>query len=170
MSGAQKYIQIYRDFPSQSLERKTFDLYLAMLRTLNHVVQFFAESTASESTPGTEVCIHLISGIEKLIGSMTKQETYKIGLNKSLEEVKKHASRIKETAQQCQATQSTNIDKNVIRIARKVETFPEEIAQHLYRLLQSNPISNGKGHGMLGLQITQSVTDEGCSARNCRRS
>ena len=51
MEGARRYILIYQDYPNQSLERKTFDLYLAILKSLNHVVQFFADSTASRYSP-----------------------------------------------------------------------------------------------------------------------
>jgi hypothetical protein len=50
MEGARKYIIIYKDYPDQLLERKTFDLYLSILTSLNHVMQFFADSSASESS------------------------------------------------------------------------------------------------------------------------
>lgn len=55
MEGARKYILIYQDYPNQSLERKTFDLYLAILKSLNHIVQFFADSAASRSSPHNKV-------------------------------------------------------------------------------------------------------------------
>lgn len=48
MDGARKYISIYRDHPDQSLERKTFDLYVAILKSLTHIMQFFADSSIRE--------------------------------------------------------------------------------------------------------------------------
>lgn len=48
MESARKYISIYKDHPDQLLERKTFDLYLAILKALNHVMQFFADSSIRE--------------------------------------------------------------------------------------------------------------------------
>jgi hypothetical protein len=48
MDSARKYISIYRDHPDQLLERKTFDLYLAILKALTHVMQFFADSSIRE--------------------------------------------------------------------------------------------------------------------------
>jgi hypothetical protein len=55
MEDARNYILIYQDYPNQSLERKTFDLYLAILKSLNHIVQFFADSAASRSSPHNQV-------------------------------------------------------------------------------------------------------------------
>jgi hypothetical protein len=51
MEGARKYVKIYKDYPDHSLERKTFDLFLAILKSLNHMMQFFADSSASEWLP-----------------------------------------------------------------------------------------------------------------------
>ncbi|PMD57094.1 uncharacterized protein K444DRAFT_615552 [Hyaloscypha bicolor E] len=133
MEDARNYILIYQDYPNQSLERKTFDLYLAILKSLNHIVQFFADSAA-----------------KKFFEPIAKQKNYKSGLTKSLEDVRKHTSRIKVAAQQCLAARSANIDKNVIELLEKVDTLPEEIgerlAQKLYRLLQSSTLFNNKGH------------------------
>lgn len=50
MEGARKYIMIYQDYRDSLLERKTFDLYLSILTSLNHIMQFFADSSASESS------------------------------------------------------------------------------------------------------------------------
>jgi len=44
IDGAQSYIQIYKDLRDHHLERRTFDLYLAILQSLRHVMQFFADS------------------------------------------------------------------------------------------------------------------------------
>ena len=84
---------------------------------------------------------HLISGIGKFFEPIAKQKSYKADLTESLEDVRKHISRIKEVAQQCLAARSANIDKNVIELVERVDTLPQEIgeqvAQKLYRLLQS---------------------------------
>ena len=53
MEGARKYVQIYRDHPEHLLERKTFDLYLSILKCLTHIMQFFADSSTSEYSPPT---------------------------------------------------------------------------------------------------------------------
>jgi hypothetical protein len=45
MENARRYVSIYRDHPDQYLERKTFDLYLAVLKALNHIMQFFADDS-----------------------------------------------------------------------------------------------------------------------------
>jgi hypothetical protein len=45
MENARRYVQIYEDHPNQFLERKTFDLYLAVLRALCHIMQFFADDS-----------------------------------------------------------------------------------------------------------------------------
>jgi len=50
MDDARKYISIYRDHPDQLLERKTFDLYLAILKALTHIMQFFADSPIREQS------------------------------------------------------------------------------------------------------------------------
>lgn len=43
MENARRYVSIYKDDLDQFLERKTFDLYLAVLRALNQIMQFFAD-------------------------------------------------------------------------------------------------------------------------------
>src|ERR1039457_5227901 len=48
MEHARRYISIYSDEPDPFLERKTFDLYLAVLRALNQIMQFFADNQLRE--------------------------------------------------------------------------------------------------------------------------
>jgi hypothetical protein len=43
MENARRYVEIYRDRPDHYLERKTFDLYRAVLRALIQIMQFFAD-------------------------------------------------------------------------------------------------------------------------------
>lgn len=49
MDDAKRYIEIYGRFRDQLLEKRTFELYLSILRALNHIMQFFVESSWSES-------------------------------------------------------------------------------------------------------------------------
>lgn len=49
MDDAKRYIDIYGRFRDQLLEQKTFELYLSILRALNHIMQFFVDSSWSES-------------------------------------------------------------------------------------------------------------------------
>lgn len=50
MENARRYVSIYRDYPTPFLERKTFDLYLAVLKALNHIMQFFADDRARKQS------------------------------------------------------------------------------------------------------------------------
>ncbi|CZT08040.1 uncharacterized protein RCO7_09598 [Rhynchosporium graminicola] len=124
MEGARNYINIYRDSPNQSLERRTFDLYLAILVSLNHIMQFFADSSA-----------------RKFFEPILKQQNYKISLTKSLEDVRKHVARIKDAAEQCLAGQVVDIGNNVIGIRQLADTTVERIGemvhQQLYRLFKN---------------------------------
>lgn len=49
MDDAKRYIEIYDRFRDQVLEKKTFELYLSILKALNHIMQFFVDSSWSES-------------------------------------------------------------------------------------------------------------------------
>lgn len=58
MESAQKYVLIYKDTHDHSLERKTFDLYLAVLRALIQIMQFFADDGFSTYPPFLLYKIH----------------------------------------------------------------------------------------------------------------
>ncbi|KAH8885481.1 hypothetical protein GQ53DRAFT_728957 [Thozetella sp. PMI_491] len=45
IDGARRYIEIYQRLRDHLLERKTFDLYLSILKALTHVMRFLADST-----------------------------------------------------------------------------------------------------------------------------
>lgn len=51
MESARKYLGIYRKMQDQDLEKRTFELFRAILRTLRHVMQFFADGKSSKSNP-----------------------------------------------------------------------------------------------------------------------
>lgn len=48
MDDAKRYIEIYGRYRDQLLEKKTFELYLSILKSLNHIMQFFVDSSWSE--------------------------------------------------------------------------------------------------------------------------
>lgn len=48
MDDAKRYIGIYSRYRDQLLEKKTFELYLSILKSLNHIMQFFVDSSWSE--------------------------------------------------------------------------------------------------------------------------
>lgn len=51
MESAQKYVLIYKNTHDHFLERKTFDLYLAVLRALIEIMQFIADNGSSTYSP-----------------------------------------------------------------------------------------------------------------------
>ncbi|KAK6064552.1 hypothetical protein SCUP234_12958 [Seiridium cupressi] len=84
--GARSYVEVYAKRRDQTLERTTFDLFLAIMKALCHIMQFFADGS-----------------IRKTFESTFKQSGYKSELFKSIEEIRRHEYRIKEEAQQCLA-------------------------------------------------------------------
>jgi hypothetical protein len=152
MESARKYIIIYQDYRDQLLERKTFDLYLSILASLNHIMQFFADSSASEQSFSTiNSSLYTNYSTEKFFEPIAKQKTYKSALTKSLDEVRKHTLRIRDEAQQCLAARNAKIDKNVGDLLEKADDLPEKIGekvfQRLHRLMQSSLLLNNKEYG-----------------------
>lgn len=45
MDGSRRYILAYSDLRNHHLEPKTFDLFRAILRSLTHIMRFFADSS-----------------------------------------------------------------------------------------------------------------------------
>ena len=45
MESAQRYIQIYSEMQESLLEKRTFDLFWAVLKALIHIMRFFADSS-----------------------------------------------------------------------------------------------------------------------------
>ncbi|KAF3025095.1 hypothetical protein E8E14_014568 [Neopestalotiopsis sp. 37M] len=100
IQGAQNYVKLYADRQDQFLERKTFDLFLAILKTLTHIMQFLADG----------------------------------GL-KSINEIRKQASRIKEEADQWLAW--TVHDSNLaIKDVKKSTAVGNELLKALQKLLE----------------------------------
>lgn len=49
IDDAKRYIDIYGNCRDQLLEKKTFELYLSILKALKHIMQFFVDSSWSRS-------------------------------------------------------------------------------------------------------------------------
>lgn len=47
MAGAQRYVDIYKEYKHHKLELRTFGLFRAILRALRNVMEFFADSKMS---------------------------------------------------------------------------------------------------------------------------
>jgi hypothetical protein len=88
---------------------------------------------------------------EKFFEPIAKQKTYKSVLTKSLDDVRKHTTRIKEEAQQCLAARTAKMDNNIGGLLEKVDDLPEKIGekifQRLYILMQSSLLFNNKEYG-----------------------
>jgi hypothetical protein len=50
IEGARRYVSFYSQSREHRLEEKTFDLYLAILKALSHIMRFFADSSIRELT------------------------------------------------------------------------------------------------------------------------
>lgn len=48
MDDAKRYIEIYGRYRDQCLEKTTFQLFLSVLKALNHIMQFFVDSPWSK--------------------------------------------------------------------------------------------------------------------------
>ncbi|KAI1858928.1 uncharacterized protein JN550_012286 [Neoarthrinium moseri] len=139
IQGAQTYVKVYSDRRPQALEKKTFDLFLAILRSLTHIMQFFAEGS-----------------IRKSFESVFKQAEYKSALLKSIDEIRKQASRIKDEAQQClawavkeQSLVVKSMDTKMNRI-ESVDNKIDRILGSLQRLLEQR----------MPIPITQNANQE----------
>ncbi|ETS73822.1 hypothetical protein PFICI_14768 [Pestalotiopsis fici W106-1] len=117
IQGAQNYVRIYAGRQDQLLERKTFDLFLAVLRALTHIMQFFADG-----------------GLKKTMQSTLKQSAYKAELIESINEIRRQASRIKEEADQCLAWAVR--DSNLA--IKDVKQTGNEVLKALQRLLEES--------------------------------
>lgn len=47
VAGAQRYVDIYKEYKHHTLELRTFGLFRAILRALRNVMEFFADSKMS---------------------------------------------------------------------------------------------------------------------------
>ncbi len=131
IDGSRRYIQIYSQSRDHFLERRTFELYLSILKALTHIMRFFADSAFRKLYLGCSLYTHtnaLLTG--KVYQPILKQSSYKSDLLASLKDIETRASRIKEEANQCMQRRVMEIDQS------SAQSF--QILQRMYRLLLSN--------------------------------
>ncbi|KAI1328143.1 hypothetical protein F5Y16DRAFT_166596 [Xylariaceae sp. FL0255] len=121
LENARRYVKIYANIRDQFLERRTFDLFRSILRTLTHIMRFFKEST-----------------LRKISESILKQGTYKEDLIKGLEEVRKHAARIQTEANQCLAWRMFQHDSLIQNVDKKADQGLQLLLS-IVQMLQQNP-------------------------------
>ncbi|KAF6813202.1 hypothetical protein CSOJ01_04713, partial [Colletotrichum sojae] len=111
METIRRYIGIYWQKPDHRFEQRVFNLFRASLKTLRHIMQFFADSK-----------------YRKLLGAVGKQNAYKSDLTASLDEMRQCAEAIKEEGCLCQAEETHEVRLNSERsemVANKVLHFLE---------------------------------------------
>lgn len=60
MDDAKRYIEIYGRYREQRLEKKTFELYLSILKALNQIMQFFVDSSWSKYDRALLCKVHVV--------------------------------------------------------------------------------------------------------------
>ncbi|KAF6809748.1 hypothetical protein CMUS01_13617 [Colletotrichum musicola] len=115
METTRRYVGIYWQKPDHRFEQRVFNLFRASLKTLRHIMQFFADSK-----------------YRKLLGAVGKQNAYKSDLTSSLDEMRQCAEAIKEEGCLCQAEETHEALLNSER--------SEMVANRLLHLLETNPL------------------------------
>ncbi|KAL2286016.1 hypothetical protein FJTKL_07263 [Diaporthe vaccinii] len=90
------YIEIYGKYRDQLLEKKTFELYLSILKALNHIMQFFVDSKWS-----------------KVYQPILKQSSYKSKLLESCKEIKLRVGRVKNEANICMQRRIVDLNHEI---------------------------------------------------------
>ncbi|KAI0965291.1 hypothetical protein F4678DRAFT_467631 [Xylaria arbuscula] len=126
LERSRKYIKIYADQRDHVLEKKTFDLFRSILRTLSHVMRFFKDSA-----------------IRRFSESILKQASYKTELTKSLVEVKKNSEKIQEEANQCLQRRVLR-QEHMLRQADQKTDQGLHLLQSIHQLLLASQILNAK--------------------------
>ncbi|KAK8062231.1 hypothetical protein PG997_014328 [Apiospora hydei] len=118
MENARRYVQIYFENRYHSLERKTFDLFRAILRALLHIMKFFADSK-----------------VRKIWQPLLHQNAYKSELVDSIDEIKKQTARVREEANQCLAERALENERISLMTKQNSETqlLNQEAELHLLR-------------------------------------
>ncbi|KAF6837171.1 hypothetical protein CPLU01_03283 [Colletotrichum plurivorum] len=115
METARRYVAIYWQKPDHRFEQRIFNLFRASLKTLRHIMQFFADSK-----------------YRKLLGAVGKQAGYKSDLTTSLDEMRQCAEAIKDEGCLCQAEETHEARLNSER--------SEMVANKVLRLLETHPL------------------------------
>ncbi|KAI0427952.1 hypothetical protein F5Y09DRAFT_314759 [Xylaria sp. FL1042] len=139
LERSRRYIKIYADLRDNSLERRTFDLFRSIIRTLCHVMQFFKDSTA-----------------RKFSESILKQGSYKKELIESLAEVTKNSEKVLEEANECLAWRLLK-QENMLRQTDEKTDQGLHILQSIHQLLLASQILGAQTRGHNGENGTTST-------------
>ncbi|KAK8112588.1 hypothetical protein PG984_013114 [Apiospora sp. TS-2023a] len=129
MGSARRYLQTYYQNRDHSLERKTFDLFRAILRALLHIMKFFADSK-----------------FRKIWQPVLHQGGYKSELTDSIDEIKKQMERVRQEANHCLAervcdngriTLATNQNSEAQLVKQETEL---QILRDIHQLLKVSPL------------------------------
>ncbi|KAI3391982.1 hypothetical protein diail_6389 [Diaporthe ilicicola] len=104
MDEAKRYIEIYGIYREQLLEKKTFELYLSILKTLKEIMQFFVDSSWSMSDRAL-LC--------KVYQPLLKQSSYKSKLFESCKEIELRANRVNNEANVCMQRRVVDMNHEV---------------------------------------------------------
>ncbi|KAI8944576.1 hypothetical protein F4801DRAFT_594847 [Xylaria longipes] len=122
LEHSRRYIKIYADVRDNFLEKRTFDLFRSILRSLSHIMRFFKDSA-----------------LRKFSESILKQESYKEELTASLKEVARNSEKLREEANQCLAWRLYRQDGMLQQTDQKADQGLNML-QSIYRLLLASPV------------------------------
>ncbi|KAI0548227.1 hypothetical protein F4679DRAFT_551685 [Xylaria curta] len=134
LEHSRRYIKIYADLRDHFLEKRTFDLFRSILRTLSHIMRFFKDSA-----------------LRRISESILKQGLYKEELTASLAEVTKCSKKLQEEASQCLAWRLYRQDRMLQQTDQKSDQGLN-LLQSIYKLLLASPV--------LGANITAHSVDD----------
>ncbi|WDK23004.1 hypothetical protein CGRA01v4_14295 [Colletotrichum graminicola] len=123
MENARQTFALYKEMGGHSLDRRSFELFRAVLTALSHIMQFFADSKLKCKT-------------DKFFQVTIKQSAYKSDLQTSVDNVRKQAQAFEEEAHICHARQT---HENSHLLAR-IKAGNEDFQKHLLQLLESSPL------------------------------
>ncbi|KAK2053542.1 hypothetical protein LY76DRAFT_524394 [Colletotrichum caudatum] len=123
MENARQTFALYREMGGRSLDRRSFELFRAVLAAPSHVMQAFCRQQDGCTT-------------EKFLQVTIKQSTYKSDLHTSVDNVRKQAQAFKEEAQICNARETHENS----RLLASIKEDSENVHKLLLQMLQSSPL------------------------------
>ncbi|KAK1987588.1 hypothetical protein LZ30DRAFT_579789 [Colletotrichum cereale] len=119
MENARQTFALYREMGGHSLDRRSFELFRAVLSALTHIMQFFADSK-----------------MDKFLQVTLKQSAYKSDLQTAVDNVRKQAQAFKDESHICHARETHENSHILAKIMKNNEDFHKR----LLRMLESSPI------------------------------
>ncbi|KAK1727020.1 uncharacterized protein BDZ83DRAFT_226336 [Colletotrichum acutatum] len=120
MESSRQYMAMYRNMGGHRLDKRSFELFRAVLEALTHVMQFF-----------------LNSRLKNLTHAWLKQGAYQEGLQRSIENVRTKVRAFRDEAQQCHAQET----HESIRLLSDMNQQSKTLApffQRFFKLLETN--------------------------------